>query len=163
MKTKPISSQALEVAVETVRANEGSETRGTVKTMMPPRAPCIHAMDDDIVRHSNENRRSSLNGYYNRKRVSHVLSLIRPAHGNVLAQEAVNGTMHLLRILERGLFFARSDLSSLQFDGYEKLLQDLAPAGNIIDLRGKPLSEDVLTDGALTVQDAPNYGLELLN
>jgi hypothetical protein len=35
---------------------------------------------------------------------------------------------------------------------------DNCPADNIIDLRGKPLSEDVLTDGALTVQDAPNYG-----
>jgi len=92
------------------------------------------------------------------RRVSHVMSLVRPAHGNVLAQEAVNGTMHLLRILERGLFYGDSDLTSLQFDGYEKMLKASAPAANIIDLRGKPLSEDVLVDGALTVQDAPNYG-----
>jgi len=92
------------------------------------------------------------------RRVSHVMSLVRPAHGNVLAQEAVNGTMHLLRILERGLFYADSDLSSLQFDGYEKLLKQNSPVANIIDLRGRPLSEDVLIDGALTVQDAPNYG-----
>lgn len=93
------------------------------------------------------------------RRVSHVMSLVRPAHGNVLAQEAVNGTMHLLRILERGLFFGDSDLSSLQFDGYEKLIKSSSPALNIIDLRGKPLSEDVLIDGALTIQDAPNYGV----
>lgn len=92
------------------------------------------------------------------RRVTHVMSLVKPAHGNVLAQEAVNGTMHLLRILEKGLFNARSDLSSLQFDGFEKLLQDSAPAANVIDLRGKPLSEDVLMDAALTIQDAPNYG-----
>lgn len=92
------------------------------------------------------------------RRVTHVMSLVKPAHGNVLAQEAVNGTMHLLRILERGLFNARSNLSSLQFDGFEKLLEDSAPAANIIDLRGKPLSEDVLIDAALTIQDAPNYG-----
>lgn len=92
------------------------------------------------------------------RRVSHVMSLVKPAHGNVLAQEAVNGTMHLLKVIERGLFFGRSDLSSLQFDGFEKLLEDGAPTANIIDLRGKPLSEDVLTDGALTIQDAPNYG-----
>lgn len=92
------------------------------------------------------------------RRVSHVMSLVRPAHGNVLAQEAVNGTMHLLRILERGLFVADSDLSSLQFDGYEKLIRQNSPVANIIDLRGKPLSEDVLIDGALTIQDAPNYG-----
>lgn len=86
------------------------------------------------------------------------MSLVKPAHGNVIAQETINGTMHLLRILERGLFYARSDLSTLQFDGFEKLLEDDAPAANIIDLRGKPFSEDVLIDGALTIQDAPNYG-----
>jgi len=92
------------------------------------------------------------------RRVTHVMSLVKPAHGNVLGQEAVNGTMHLLRIIERALFKARSDLSSLQFDGFEKLIEDNAPAANIVDLRGKPLSEDVLVDGALTIQDAPNYG-----
>lgn len=92
------------------------------------------------------------------RRVTHVMSLVKPAHGNAIAQETVNGTMHLLRILERALFYGRSDLSALQFDGFEKLMLDNCPADNIIDLRGKPLSEDVLTDGALTVQDAPNYG-----
>ena len=70
----------------------------------------------------------------------------------------MNGTMHLLRTLERGLFYGDSDLSSIQFDGYEKLLTDNAPANNIIDLRGQPLSEDILTDACLTAQDAPNYG-----
>lgn len=93
------------------------------------------------------------------RRVTHVVSLIRPAHQNVIAQETVNGTMHLLRILEKGLFKARSDLSSLQFDGYEKLLLDNAPSTNIVDMRGKPLTEDVLTDGTLIIADAPNYGL----
>lgn len=92
------------------------------------------------------------------RKVSHVMTMVRPAHGNVIAQETVNGTMHLLRILERALFYGNSDLSALQFDGFEKLLLDKAPADNIIDMRGKPLSEDVLTDGALTIQDAPNYG-----
>lgn len=92
------------------------------------------------------------------RRVSHVASIIKPAHGNLIAQETVNGTMHLLRILERALFEGDSSLSALQFDGYEKLIADNAPAANIIDMRGKPLSEDALTDAALTVHDAPNYG-----
>jgi hypothetical protein len=92
------------------------------------------------------------------RKVTHVMSLVRPAHGNVLARETVNGTMHLLRVIERALFKGDSTLSALQFDGFEKLLLDNAPAGNIIDLRGQPLSEDVLIDGALTVSDAPNYG-----
>lgn len=92
------------------------------------------------------------------RRVTHVMTLVRPAHGNVISSETVNGTMHLLRIMERALFEARSDLSPLQFDGYRKLLEDNAPDSNIIDLRGAPLSEDILTDAALTIQDAPNYG-----
>jgi hypothetical protein len=92
------------------------------------------------------------------RRVTHVMSLVRPAHQNVIAAETVNGTMHLLRVLEKSLFKARSDLSALQFDGIEKLLLDSAPTTNIIDMRGKPLSEDVLTDGALVISDAPNYG-----
>jgi hypothetical protein len=92
------------------------------------------------------------------RKVSHVASLIRPAHGNLIAQETVNGTMHLLRNIERSLFKGDNSLSSLQFDGYEKLILDNAPATNIIDLRGQPLSEDALTDAALTIFDAPNYG-----
>lgn len=92
------------------------------------------------------------------RRVTHVMSLVRPAHGNVIAQETVSGTMHLLRVVERALFFGDSTLSTLQFDGYEKLLLDEAPATNIIDLRGLPLSEDTLIDSALTIHDAPNYG-----
>lgn len=92
------------------------------------------------------------------RRVTHVMSLVKPAHGNVIAQETVSGTMHLLRILERALFYGDSNLSNLQFDGFERLMLDNAPATNIIDLRGAPLSEDVLIDGALTISDAPNYG-----
>jgi len=92
------------------------------------------------------------------RRVSHVMSMVKPAHGNVIAQETVNGTMHLLKILERGLFYADHNLQSLQFDGFERLMLDNCPATNIIDRRGLPLSEDVLTDICLTASDAPNYG-----
>ena len=92
------------------------------------------------------------------RRVTHVMSLVKPAHGNVIAQETVSGTMHLLRVLEKALFKGDSSLSALQFDGFEKLMLDDAPATNIIDLRGQSLTEDHLIDGALTIQDAPNYG-----
>jgi len=92
------------------------------------------------------------------RKVTHVMSLVKPAHGNVIAQETVNGTMYLIRALERSFFYGRSDLDAIQFDGFQKLIEDGSPAANIIDLRGKPLTEDNLNDGALTVQDAPNYG-----
>lgn len=92
------------------------------------------------------------------RRVTHVMSLVKPAHGNVIAQETVAGTMYLLRRIEKNLFFGRSDLDPVQWDGFEKLIEDGALAENIIDLRGQPLSEDVLIDAALTIQDAPNFG-----
>jgi len=92
------------------------------------------------------------------RRVTHVMSLVKPAAGNVISQETVNGTMHLLRVLERALFYGDNSLSNLQFDGYEKLMIQNAAATNVIDLRGAPLSEDVLMDACMTAQDAPNYG-----
>lgn len=93
------------------------------------------------------------------RRVTHVMATVRPAHGNVIANETVNGTLHILRMTERALFKGDSNLSSLQFDGYERLLLDNAPETNIIDLRGAALSEDILTDGCMVAYDAPNYGM----
>jgi hypothetical protein len=93
------------------------------------------------------------------RKVSHVATLIKSAHGQLVAMETVNGTMHLLRGLERALFYGDSALSALQFDGYEKLIKTYSPSTNIVDMRGRPLSEDALTDAALIVNDAPNYGI----
>ena len=90
--------------------------------------------------------------------VTHVMSLVRPAHGPVVAQETVNGTAWLLKQVEQSLFFGDSTMVSQQWDGINKLITDGAPAANIIDMRGAPLTEDALNDGALTVKTAPNYG-----
>lgn len=106
-----------------------------------------------------ERKHSTIKFIGSTRRVSHVMTIINTAHGPALAQEAINGTMHILKGVERALFYGDSDLSSLQFDGYEKLITDNSPSDNIIDLRGLPLSEDNLTDGALTVSAAPNYGV----
>lgn len=91
-------------------------------------------------------------------RVTHVMSLVRPAHQNVIAQETVNKTMLLLKMIERGLFKGDSTLDSLQFDGFERLITDNSPTANIIDKRGQPLSQDDLIAAALIIFDAPNYG-----
>lgn len=90
--------------------------------------------------------------------VTHVMSLIKPAHGPVIAQETVNGTAHLIKQIERALFFGDSAMVPVQWDGLQKLITAGAPAANIIDMRGKPLTEDALNDGALTVKTTPNYG-----
>lgn len=92
------------------------------------------------------------------RRVTHPMSLVRAAHGDVIANETIAGTMFLLKQLERALFTADSDLDPLQFDGVDKLIASQAPAYNIIDMRGEPLSEDVLTDAALTISASPNFG-----
>lgn len=90
--------------------------------------------------------------------VTHVMSLVRPAHGPVVAQETINGTAWLLKQIERALFFGDSSLVDVQWDGLDALITAGAPAANIIDMRGQPLSEDVLNDGGLTVKTNPNYG-----
>ena len=90
--------------------------------------------------------------------VTHVMSLIKPAHGPVIAQETVNGTAHLLKQIERALFFGDSTLVPVQWDGLLTQITNGAPAANIIDLRGQPLSEEKLNDGGLTVKTSPNYG-----
>lgn len=92
------------------------------------------------------------------RKVSHVMSLVKPSNGNQIANETVNGTMDLLRMLERALFVADDALSDLQFNGFEKLIRTFAPAANIIDMRGQPLDEDVMTDASLTISDSPNFG-----
>lgn len=90
--------------------------------------------------------------------VSHVMSLVQPAHGSVLAQETINGTMYLLKQIERALFYADNALDPLQFDGFKKLITANSPAANIHDKRGEALTEDDLNDATMTVSDAPNYG-----
>jgi len=90
--------------------------------------------------------------------VTHVMSLVRPAHGPVIAQETVNGTAFLLKQIEKSLFFGDSSLIPVQWDGLNSLINQGAPSANIIDLRGMPMSEEILNDAALTVKTAPNYG-----
>ena len=105
------------------------------------------------------------------RRVSHVAATIQSAHGDVLAREAVNGTMFLLRQIERSLFNGDEDLVPQQFDGLEKLLttawgdtalDDGSISGyesdNVIDLRGEPLTEDHIADMSERLMAEPNYG-----
>jgi hypothetical protein len=105
------------------------------------------------------------------RKVTHVMSLLRAAHGDIVARETVNGTMFLLRQLERTLFDGDEDLMPVQFNGLEKslakafgssVLADGQHAGyeddNVIDLRGKPLTEDHIADLVERIISEPNYG-----
>lgn len=94
--------------------------------------------------------------------VSHQMSLVRTGGGvqNVIGQETINGTAWLLRQAERVLFAGDSTLIPQQFDGLRKQITDGAPNAtlNTIDLRGLPLTQDVINDAMYVVKSEPNYG-----
>ena len=89
-------------------------------------------------------------------RVTHVANTIRAAHGNVIALETMNKTMDLLKNLENALFFGDSTLIPEQIDGLQKQITDAAP-DNVVDLRGEPLTENVMNDILLQIRD--NFGM----
>lgn len=92
--------------------------------------------------------------------VTHVMTLVRPAHGDVVALETLNGTRELLRTLEEKLFFGDSAMNQYEWDGMYRQLTDGygAETGveNVIDMRGQPLDEKTLGEAARIIID--NYG-----
>lgn len=109
---------------------------------------------------ANYERKSALVKFLGTTRViTHPMTLVRSAHGDVVARETRNGTLWLLQQLERQLFFANSTLNPLAFDGVEKQITDHLGAGaeQIIDLKGKPLSEPILEDASNIVIE--NFGI----
>jgi len=119
---------------------------------------------------SNYARRTALVKFLGTTReVSHPMTLVRPAHGNVIALETQNGTVWLVERLERALFTARADVVTQEFDGLERQILDgngvIDPWTNypvaavnpgILDCRGGLITEDLVEQAAnLVVQ---NYG-----
>ncbi len=105
------------------------------------------------------------------RRVTHVMSLVKAAHGDAVARENVNGTLWMLRQMERAMFTGNEDYIGIQFDGIETLMvkafdstlsDDNQYLGyeneNVIDMRGAPLSEDHITDLTERLVAEPNYG-----
>lgn len=93
------------------------------------------------------------------KEVSHVTTLVKPAHGNIIAMETVNGTMHLMAQLERALFNGRSDIIPESFAGiYQQITSDsVAWTNNVIDLRGGILTQEAIEVAVNTVIE--NFGI----
>jgi hypothetical protein len=91
------------------------------------------------------------------RQVTHPLTLVRPAHGDVIALENQNGILWLLRRLENAFFYGNSTLmynngTGASFDG----IQQQISASNVIDMLGNPLSEEVIEEAASVVAQA--YG-----
>ena len=109
------------------------------------------------------------------REVTHPMTLVRPAHGNVIGLETQNGAIWLVERLERALFYGRSDCISQEIDGLIKQIfdgvsvadpntglydaTDVIHAGAetvIVDKRGGQLLESDLNGGANSI--VQNYG-----
>lgn len=91
------------------------------------------------------------------RQVTHPLTLVRPAHGDVIALENQNGILWILRRLENAFFYGDNTLmfngaEGAEFPGLAKQIS----ANNVVDLLGNPLSEEVIEEGASVV--AQNFG-----
>ncbi len=126
---------------------------------------------------ANFDRKSALVKFLGTTRsVSHPATLVRPAHGSVIALETQNGAIWLVEKLERALFGGRSDFNTLAFDGMDKQILDgagltstwdsdplTATGGVVIDCRdansrlGGIVGQDELEIAANTIVE--NYGV----
>ncbi len=85
--------------------------------------------------------------------------------GDAVASETRNGTMWLLQQLNKNLYFGDSSKNPLAIDGILPQVKKFVSGKpyatqHIIDMRGKPLSEEILEDAATIISD--NYGGALL-
>jgi len=107
---------------------------------------------------SNYQRKASFVKFLGTTRsVTHPMTLVNTAHGDVVSLENKNGILWLMKKLETGLFWGDSSLAAngaegVQFDGLNKLID----AGNTIDLRGGELEDYHINWGAQMVLE--NYG-----
>lgn len=89
--------------------------------------------------------------------VTHPMTLVRSAHGDVIALENQNGILWMMKKLEHALFWGDSKLGfngaeGVEFDGLDKLID----ATNIIDLSGADLEDKHINWGAQMILG--NYG-----
>ncbi len=92
--------------------------------------------------------------------VTHPMSIVRPAHGNVIALENNNGILWILRRLENAFFNGDATLmynnaEGAEFSGLSKTIN----AANVIDMLGNPLSEEAVEEAAAIVSQAPNFAI----
>ena len=91
------------------------------------------------------------------REVTHPMTLVRSAHGDVIARENQNGILWLMKQLEHGLFWGNSKLAPMgkegvQFDG----LSTMIDPENVYDLAGKELKDVDINYGAQMIIE--NYG-----
>lgn len=91
------------------------------------------------------------------REVTHPMTLVRSAHGDVIARENQNGILWLMKQLEHGLFWGDRSLAApgkegVQFDGLNKMIDP----ENVYDCKGKELRDVDINYGAQMIIE--NYG-----
>lgn len=111
---------------------------------------------------SNYARRTSLVKYIGTTReVTHPMTVVHPAHGDVIALENQNGILWLLNLIENALF--KGD-ASLAFDGEAEQwdgLDALIDPTSFIDLAGDPLQEADIEEAANLLVEQFAYPTDL--
>lgn len=97
------------------------------------------------------------------KSVSHPMQLVRTHVGSAIQQEVRSGTLYILRKADRGLAFADSKIVPQEYNGFYAqhrkaftTLDNYHDSENVIDMRGKNLSEGAIENGALAI--IQNFG-----
>ena len=100
------------------------------------------------------------------KSVTHQMTLVNTMVGNIMERTIKDGTLWILRKLNKSLYFGNSDIIPQEFNGLlAQQLQSDAWSGldaylnseNVIDLRGRALNEDPIETAANSIVE--NYGL----
>lgn len=111
---------------------------------------------------SNSIRRSELVKFMGTTRViTNPALAVRTVPSDVLTLETRNGILWLLQKVEQALFFADESIDPLAFNGIYAQVRNFLQGKSeyrqhIIDMRGQPLSEEILEDAATIIAD--NYG-----
>ena len=94
------------------------------------------------------------------RKVTHPMTLVRTAHGDVVGNEVRNGIMWLLGKLEWYLYFGNRGIKwnfptgeGYEFDGIYRMIDPTM----VVDAKGDPLSEDIIESSSNMVIE--NYGI----
>lgn len=93
--------------------------------------------------------------------VTHPMTLVHPAHGDVIALENQNGILYLLERVEDALFHADS---SLAFDGEAEQwdgLDSLIDVNSFVDLEDNPIQEADIEEASNQVIESYGYPTDI--
>jgi hypothetical protein len=100
------------------------------------------------------------------KSVTHPMQLVNTMVGNVVQREIENGTLWILRKLDKALFFGDETIIPQEFNGFLAQqarsdswsnLNDYNNSSNVIDCRGQSLKETFIESAANSIIE--NFGL----